>query len=132
MSVKILIITHENIGSALLNVALKTFGKLPLAALVVPIHYNTDPDVICGKINFLVTNLNNPDGILVLTDLFGSTPNNIARSLQNNFNVRVVTGVNLPMLIRIMNYPHLSLNELAEKAISGGKDGVLNCAECVG
>lgn len=129
MSVNVLIITHENIGSSLLNVVFKTYGKLPLPSVVVPINHDNDPDVILEKVHIILKNLDTQDGILVLTDLFGSTPNNIARTLQHRFNVRVITGINLPMLIRIMNYPQLSLIDLAEKAISGGREGVLNCLE---
>ena len=67
------------------------------------------------------------DGVLVLTDLYGSTPSNIACKLRRHGHVRVVSGVNLPMLIRVLNYPDLDLDSLKEKALSGGRDGVLSC-----
>lgn len=129
MTVSILIITHENVGSALLNVALKTFGKLPLPIVSVPIKHDSDPDTTLNSIRSIISSLNNTDGVLILTDLFGATPSNIARALQNEVRVKVVTGINLPMLIRVLNYPDLCLHKLAEKAITGGKDGVLNCEE---
>jgi PTS system ascorbate-specific IIA component len=62
----------------------------------------------------------------VLTDLFGATPCNIASSLINNYRVRVVAGVNFPMLIKIMNYPNADLDTLASRAMSGGCQGVLD------
>jgi len=62
--------------------------------------------------------------VLVLTDLYGSTPSNIAQKLIAQRNVHVVSGLNLSMLIRILNYPQLPLLELSEKAVSGGKDGI--------
>jgi PTS system ascorbate-specific IIA component len=59
--------------------------------------------------------------------MYGSTPSNIACRLHAQANVRVVGGINLPMLVRILNYPRLSLDELVDKAVSGGRDGVLTC-----
>jgi PTS system ascorbate-specific IIA component len=71
--------------------------------------------------------LNEGDGVLVLTDLFGSTPANIAGSLQSHPWVRVLAGINLPMLVRVLNYPGLPLEEMAAKAESGGQEGVILC-----
>ena len=62
---------------------------------------------------------------MILTDLFGSTPYNIAKVLHQETNIRMVSGLNLPMLIKVMNYPNLSLDELAQKAIKGGREGVI-------
>lgn len=128
MSVHILLITHENIGAALLDAAKNTYGKLPLPAEAISITYQTDPEEICRQLAKHCHDLDNEAGILVLTDLFGSTPSNIATSLCQQQKMRIIAGLNLPMLIRLMNYPHLSLDELAEKALSGGHDGVLDVA----
>ena len=68
-------------------------------------------------------------GVVVLTDMFGSTPSNIATSLGKDGEVSVVSGVNLPMLVRVLNYPHLRLDRLTDKALSGGRDGILDCQE---
>ena len=62
----------------------------------------------------------------VLTDMYGSTPSNIACRLTGT-HTKVVAGINLPMLIRVLNYPRLTLTELAEKALSGGRDGIMYC-----
>ena len=67
------------------------------------------------------------DGTLILTDMYGSTPSNIACDTSERHDIRIVSGLNLPMLIRVLNYPHLSLNELEQKAITGGQDGVVSC-----
>ena len=69
--------------------------------------------------------LDSGDGVLVLTDMYGATPSNIACRLRKLHDVRVVAGLNLPMLIRVLNYPGLDLDELMHKALSGGRDGVL-------
>ena len=62
-------------------------------------------------------------GVLVLTDMYGATPSNIALRLAGA-KVRIVTGLNLPMLMRVLNYSQLGLDQLAEKAVSGGREGV--------
>jgi PTS system ascorbate-specific IIA component len=66
-------------------------------------------------------------GILILTDMFGSTPSNIACAVSDRTDIRVVSGLNLPMLIRVLNYPALNLEELEIKALSGGQEGVVRC-----
>lgn len=129
MSVSVFIITHAEIGRALLSVATMTFGKLPLPTSVVNIQGDCDPDKVIPELRRRAQRaVDNGQDILVLTDLFGSTPSNIATKLQSD-HVRVVTGLNLPMLMRVMNYATLSLPELADKAVTGGKDGVINCQQ---
>lgn len=127
MNTKILLMTHEDIGAALLKTADKTFGQIPIETTVIGVHYDTEPEDLLPKLQQLAKQLTADDSMLVLTDMFGSTPCNLALTLKDDINVRVISGLNLPMLIRVMNYPDLELNDLAEKAISGGKDGVVDC-----
>jgi PTS system mannose-specific IIA component len=125
MSVNILIISHNDIGAALVKTATKVFDELPLPTTVVNIEADTDPEILLPKLRKLVKNIGANAGILILTDLFGSTPSNIAKALKNNANIRIVCGLNLPMLMRVMNYPNATIDELAEKALSGGREGVI-------
>lgn len=122
----LLLITHYGIGDALLDVARSTFGKtLPLEAEILSVSQNPKPAELIVQAQGLLDKLDEGAGVLVITDMFGSTPSNISTGLlKAGFNVAVVAGLNLPMLIRILNYPQLSLNALAEKALSGGKEGV--------
>ncbi|RUM94396.1 MAG: PTS fructose transporter subunit IIA, partial [Thiothrix sp.] len=90
---------------------------------------NVDVDEIDALAEIMCTRLNEDKGVLVLTDMYGSTPSNIANRLIRRPEVSVVSGVNLPMLIRVMNYPKLSLPELINKALTGGHDGILLCGE---
>lgn len=129
MTVSILLITHDEVGNALVNTATNTLGELPLPTTVVTINHATDPEELLPKLERMATNIEHGQGLLILTDLYGSTPSNIATHLQKNSRVRVVAGLNLPMLIRVMNYPQLDVYALAEKALSGGKDGVVNCSD---
>lgn len=127
MTVGLLIISHNHIGAELLNTASATLGVCPLATAVLPVMPDSDPEALVVKARRMVTELDQGDGVLVLTDVYGSTPSNIANRLSDCKQVRVVAGLNLPMLIRVLNYPRLSLAELVEKAISGGRNGILLC-----
>ena len=122
--VGLLIITHNNVGGALFDAAISVMGKCPLPYEILPVSQNSDPEERLKKAQSFLAKLNKEDGVLVVTDMFGSTPSNIATKLAAE-NVTIITGLNLPMLIRIMNYPELSLELLASKAVSGGQTGVI-------
>jgi len=126
MTVSVLVISHDEIGNALVQAVTKTFEELPLPTTVVNVNSETDPEELLPKLKRLAKNIAQGQGILVLTDIFGATPSNIAQAIQEEeINVKVVSGLNLPMLVRVMNYAELDLEQLAEKAISGGKEGVI-------
>jgi len=127
MSVGLLLITHNRIGAELLETATRMLGRCPLAALSLPVTVHDDPDLLREEARRCAERLDDGQGVLVLTDLFGSTPANIANALKAREGVQVLAGVNLPMLVRVLNYPELELAALAEKALSGGNDGVMRC-----
>jgi len=127
MKVGMLLVTHGQVGRALVDTAASTLGFCPLDTAVLSIQPDSDPDLVEEKARYLARQLDNGSGVLILTDIYGSTPANIACRLLDAHKVAVVTGVNLPMLIRLFNYPRLSLSELAEKAVSGGLDGIRRC-----
>ena len=128
MNVGMLLITHGQIGRALLDTAASTLGFCPLDTAVLTLSPRSDPDLIEEKARYLARQLDQGDGVLVLTDIYGSTPANIACRLLGTHQIRVIAGLNLPMLICVFNYPTLSLDELADKAISGGRDAIRICA----
>ena len=127
MNAGILIITHGNVGAVLLQAATHVLGVCPLTVQTLSAAQDCDPEAVYLDAVTMARQLDHGDGVLVLTDLYGSTPCNIACRLQDQHDVIVVAGLNLPMLVRLLNYPHLSLDELAEKAASGGRDGVQLC-----
>ena len=129
MSVGLLIITHNDVGRVLLDATVGMLGVQPIPTAVLGITSDKDPDAMVDRAHQLARAVDSGDGVLVLTDLFGSTPSNVAWAMQRDQHAIVIAGVNLPMLLRVMNYPKLSLDELAEKALSGGRDGVLMCKE---
>ncbi|OUD14306.1 PTS sugar transporter subunit IIA [Thioflexithrix psekupsensis] len=127
MSISILLITHDDIGISLIGSLEQMFGQLPLTIKALPIRHESEPLSFCYHAENFCSRLNEGDGVLVLTDLFGATPCNIACSLiHNRYPVRVIAGVNLPMLIKIMNNPKESLDNLAKLAIKGGCQGILD------
>ncbi len=124
--VGLLLITHGRLGEVLLETAEQMLGVCPLAAATLAVGREVDPESLERRARALLEGVDRGAGVLVLTDIFGSTPANVASRLQGP-GVRVVAGLNLPMLIRVLNYPELGLEELAAKAESGGRDGVFLC-----
>jgi mannose PTS system EIIA component len=122
--VGLLVITHNNVGGALFDAAISVLGSCPLPYEILPVSQNCDPEERFQKAQKYLEKLNQADGVLVITDMYGSTPSNIATKLAAE-NITIVTGVNLPMLVRVMNYPKLSLDKLANKAVSAGQTGVI-------
>lgn len=122
--VGLLIITHNNVGGALFDAATSVLGNCPMPYKILPVSQNCDPEERFQQAQSDLNELNSSDGVLVITDMYGSTPSNIATKLASD-NVIIITGINLPMLVRIMNYPNLSLDILADKAVSGGQNGVI-------
>ena len=129
MSVSILTITHGNVGKELLATAETMLGMLPLKCETLSVSSQCNPDALLLKAQAICKKIEAGDGILVLTDIFGSTPSNICNKLKEgiNIDVHVIAGLNLPMLIRVLNYPQLNLSELVDKALSGAHDGIIDC-----
>jgi mannose PTS system EIIA component len=132
MTIGVLLISHELLGQAMLDISVKTLSVCPLATRVLGVPLNDDPDALAARAEKMIAELNSGDGVLILTDLCGATPSNIACRFAHLNDVMVVAGLNLPMLIRVLNYPKLSLTEMAERAVNGGHRGIMlmpNCEE---
>jgi PTS system ascorbate-specific IIA component len=128
MSVGILLITHSNVGKALLDTAEATLRKLPLVVEFMPVALDANVAEITAKARRAAEELDSGQGVLVMTDAYGATPANIAVALCQKQNNRIaLAGLNLPMLLRALNYPKLSLDELADVALQGGQRGVIRC-----
>ncbi|MET0027777.1 MAG: PTS fructose transporter subunit IIA [Candidatus Thiodiazotropha sp.] len=131
MSIGLLLITHSRIGEALLETASKMLegSELPVIRTL-SVGVDCNPDQISLEARKLLKSLDEGQGVLVFTDMYGSTPSNIAFALAEKNRVNVISGVNLPMLIRTLNYPALDLKAMTEKAVSGGREGI-HCCERV-
>jgi PTS system ascorbate-specific IIA component len=128
MSIGILLVTHGRLGQLLLNTVSETMGALPLPTSVLEIRRVQSPEVLLRQGGRLIEKLNTGAGVLILTDAFGSTPSNIATQLGATPQTQVIAGVNLPMLLRIYNYPQLDLAAMTQNALEGGQRGVAICA----
>lgn len=127
----LLIITHNNIGAELIKTATAMLGVCPVMVTVLSVAPDSDPDAVLREAQHSVIEIDSGAGVLVLTDMYGSTPSNIATHLVNGQQVKVIAGINLPMLVRVLNYSQLDLHQLANKALSGGRDGILLCKPLV-
>lgn len=125
MTVSVLLMTHENIGEILLQTVRRVLEVCPLQTRCLPVPFDSDPDEVQQEATQMIKAMDKGDGVLILTDMYGSTPSNIAHRLSEEGKVMVVSGLNLPMMIKVMNYPNLNLQQLVDRAIEGGKNGVL-------
>ena len=122
----ILIVAHGTLGESLIHCASHVMGKRPLYLRQLGVTVHDDPEAILPQGRDLIRFLDQGSGVLVMTDIFGATPSNIACKLLDAGRVEGVSGVNLPMLIRALTYREKSLSELIDKAIAGGQEGVIN------
>jgi mannose PTS system EIIA component len=128
MSIGLLLITHGRLGIDLLATAREIFGNPQVRADALEVKNDAPLEPLLEQAERLADRLDDGSGLLVLTDLYGATPANLAQRLaQRHRTSRVVAGINLPMLVRAMNYAALDLDALEQKAHSGGRDGVLCC-----
>ena len=124
MNVGILMITHSDIGKQMLLTATSVFGKNPFRVEILSVDNYDQPNDVKELGQKYVKFLDQGRGVLILTDIIGTTPSNIAKSIDYK-NIRVVAGLNLSMLLNVFNYSTDSLNELANKAVDGGITGIM-------
>lgn len=131
MSIGVLLVTHGKLGHFMLDTMRELMGRpelsLPLAADVLEVRTVQSHEALLNQGRKLLEKLDSGDGVLVLTDAFGSTPSNIANKLSIDARTQVVAGINLPMLVSVFNYPQLALAELSRKAVEGGQRGIVAC-----
>ena len=121
----LLLITHGSLGDDMLDAAKGILCGCPLVAEAIAVDADCDPEQLLETAGKLCDTLDDGTGVLVLTDLYGSTPSNIANRLIETHNACVISGANLPMLLRILNYPDMSLEVLCDKAADGARDGIV-------
>jgi len=127
MAAGILLVTHQGIGSALLAVATRLLRQLPLRTEAFEVPFDGDPDALLPQASAALRRVDTGDGVLVLTDLYGATPSNLAAKLARlGTPVRRVSALSLPMLLRVMNYAELELDELPAVAAAGARNGVIH------
>ena len=129
MSVAVLLITHAKLGHDLLGTVTDVMGGPPLPTDAMEVKRVLDTDALVRQGVRLLERLDEGDGVLILTDAFGSTPSNIANRIAQGRKARVVAGLNLPMLVSVYNFPTLDLEAQVRNAVTGGRDGVVACKD---
>lgn len=122
--VGILIVAHGSLGDSLLKCAAHVLGGLPVQTRQIGVTIEDDPAAVVKLGRELVKLLDEGDGVLVLTDVYGATPGNIAARLLEPGKVEGIAGVSLPMLVRALTYRNEPLRTVVAKAMSGGVEGV--------
>ncbi|MBX3656297.1 MAG: PTS fructose transporter subunit IIA [Ramlibacter sp.] len=127
---RILIIAHAPLAHALRQCALHVFPDSAASIMALDVLPNVSPDETLGAARISMEQLAGPGikGVLVLTDIFGATPCNVAQKLVDGVRSKLITGVNLPMVLRSVSYRHESLDTLVTRAVAGGTQGVMQVA----
>lgn len=128
MSIALVTITHDHIGEEIFDTACQILGEPSFRVRHVRFSPQDAPEDVEQSLVAAVEALDSGDGVLVLSDLYGSTPCNVARRLPPGHEVQILSGINLPMVLRVLNYAHLELAELAGRAADAGRLGVVQCA----
>ncbi|HLP98121.1 MAG TPA: PTS fructose transporter subunit IIA [Sideroxyarcus sp.] len=123
--VGILLITHNGLGHSLIDCVRHVMGSVPPHLKALSVLANDDPDQKEQEALQLIAQLDNGRGVLLLSDVFGATPCNIARRVCRPGHVEGVAGVNLPMLLRVACYCNKPLDELVQRALAGGKECIV-------
>lgn len=126
----ILILTLGRVGEGLLEEASVIMGQTPEATRVFTADCRRPPDEIRHDLEDALAEFDKLQGVLILADIYGATHVNEACKLLKHDKVEMVAGVNLPMLVRVLNYRDLPLHKLVDMAVSGGKTGVV-ARDCV-
>ena len=127
MTNRILIIAHAPLASALRDCAMHVYAECAATVLALDVQPQAEPEDTLRDAQALVGEHTN-EGLLVLTDIFGATPANVAQKLVNGTTARLISGVNLPMLYRCVCYRDEPLDSLVARALTGGTQGVMQVA----
>ena len=122
----IFLITHGTFGESLIQNVCHVLNKRPPLISQLGVAAQDDPLDILPMARLLLKEVDGGNGVLILTDILGATPANLALKLVEPGRVEGVAGVSLPMLLRALTYRKNDMETLLHKAISGGHDGVIN------
>ena len=126
MTCGILLVTHPGVGTALLEVATRLLRQLPLKTEAFEVPFDADLDALLPLASAALRRVDGGEGVLILTDLYGASPANLAGQLARlGTPVRRVSALSLPMLLRVMNYPEQGLDQLPATAAAGARNGAI-------
>lgn len=122
----IFLITHGSLGESLIQCACHVLDKRPPQLVQLGVSAQDDPLDLLPIARQMLAWVDHGHGVLVLTDVFGATPSNLALKLIEPGHIEGIAGVNLPMLLRTLTYRDRDMPTLLQRAVSGGCDGVLH------
>ena len=127
MAVGILLVTHEGVAAPLVAATRRLLGRPELKLAAYELAWDADPDACLPAASAALRKVDDGEhGVLILTDIYGASPARLAAKLAHlGTPVRRVSGLSLPMLLRAMNYPEHSLDELARIAAQGARNGIV-------
>ena len=127
MNIGILLIAHAPLASALRDCVLHVYPELADAVLAQDVAPDETTETTRMNAQAMMARLPGPD-VLILTDVFGATPCNVAQKVVDGVHSKLVAGVNLPMLLRTVNYRHEPLDALVARALTGGAKCIMQVA----
>jgi len=126
----ILIVAHGSLADSLVDCAAHVLGQRPVKLATLDFTGHADPDERQKALQTRLADLDEGDGILVLTDVYGATPSNTLCRLLEPAHIEGISGVNLPMLLKALNYREsLPLPQLIEKIVEGGRNSINHISE---
>lgn len=121
----ILIVTHGNLGSTLIETLEFIMGKKLDNLISISIDISQDPDNLRKKIKKGIQEVRSDNGVIILTDMFGGTPSNLSYSFLEEGQVEVISGVNLPILMKAVNSrERMSMDQLTAGLVAHGKRSI--------
>ena len=122
----IFLVTHGTFGESLIQNVCHVLDKRPPLIAQLGVAAQDDPLDILPMARLLLNEVDEGEGVLILTDILGATPANLSLKLLDPGRIEGVAGVSLPMLLRALTYRKSGMEILLQKAVSGGHDGVIN------
>ena len=128
----IFLVTHGTLGESLIQNVCHVLNKRPPLIAQLGVAAQDDPLDILPLARLLLQEVDGGEGVLVMTDVFGATPGNLALKLLEPGHVEGASGVSLPMLLRALTYRERGMETMLQKAISGARDGVVRLPPALG
>ena len=122
----IFLITHTTYGESLIQCACHVLNKRPPQVAQLGVALQDDPLDLLPLAHDMLKLVDSGEGVLIMTDVYGATPSNIAMKLLESGRFEGLAGVNLPMLLRALTYRDKDMETLVARATTGGRDGIVN------
>lgn len=123
----LLVLGQKDFADGLISSVIHTFGARPPQLEAAGVDFDQAPETVGEMIARRVRELDQGDGVLILADIYGATHTNLACRLLHRGRIELISGANLPMLLRVLNYRHLRLDDVIDRALAGGCGGIV-CA----